>query len=83
MSKEKGKLNLNTSKTWKTRTAVLCYNAQGLSPHKITIALKGGSSLMFAHHGVAAFYREKKNRGYDSSPLLLFAHGVTARWNFG
>ena len=39
---------------------------------------------MFAHHGVAAFYRlKKKNRGYDSSPLLLFTHGVMVPWNFG
>ena len=45
---------------------------------------KGGRSHMFAHDGVAAFLSiKKKNRGYNSSPLLLFAHGVTVPWNFG
>ena len=38
---------------------------------------------MFAYHGVASFYRGEKNRGYNSSPLLLFPHAVTAPWNFG
>ena len=72
-------------------TTVLCYIAQRYSPIKIPFASGGGggglgNSRMFAHDSAAAFYRfiknnNKKKRGYDSSPLLLFARGVTVQSN--
>ena len=66
-------------------------HCSGVFSHKIRFASKGlGNSRMFAHDSPAAFlsmYKEKqqqqkKKRGCDSSPLLLFARGVTVSSNF-
>ena len=71
-----------------TMTAVLCYIAQRHSPIKIPFTSgELGNSRMFAHDSAAAFlliYKKKTTakRGYDSSPLLLFACGVMVPLNF-
>ena len=61
----------------------------GAFSHKIPFASRGlCNSRMFDHDSAAAFlsiYKkqlQQQKRGYDSSPLLLFARGVAAPWNF-
>ena len=61
----------------------------GVFSHTIPFASRGlGNSSMFAHDSEAAFlsiYKKQQQQqkgGHDSSPLLLFARGVTALWNF-
>ena len=59
----------------------------GVFSHKIPFASRGlGNSRMFAHDSAAAFLsiykKQQQKTGYDRSPLLLFARGVTAPWNF-
>ena len=58
--------------------------------HKNSICFRGaGNSRMFAHDSAAAFLsiykkqqQQQQKRGYDSSPLLLFARGVMILSNF-
>ena len=61
----------------------------GVFSLKTLFASRGrGNSHMFAHDSATAFLlaykqqQQQKNMGYDSSPLLLFARGVTDPWNF-
>ena len=66
----------------------------GLFSHKNSVCFRGlGNSTMFAHDSSAAFvsiYKKTSTtttttttkRGYDSSPLLLFARAVTVPLNF-
>ena len=60
----------------------------GYSPIQIPFASGGwANSRMFGHDSAAAFlstYKKttRKQRVYDSSPLLLFGRGVTVPSNF-
>ena len=49
--------------------------------HKIPFAMGYQSQQPF-YRFMQRNNNNNKKRGYDSSPLLLFARGVTAPWNF-